>query len=251
MTMTGRHVILWAPAVAIVAASVIALALWPSPGTGKSAAATTVSRASRPAVMAPPPAAQGRKGMDPGRSYAVPIPCGEDETALGYAGVVRPGDTAAAREELGAALLAQVGDAATGQVLDLARSPAGTVYFSRWLPVYPQSRQPRLLSCNYLLADKPADQPIMDAAIAATVRAGYFRSVRSVRSQLQIVLVSDDPAADGSVIVTIMVSGPLQSPGVPNGPKGGGHPPLYSLTSYTVLEQVAGAKVTGVARGGL
>jgi len=31
----------------------------------------------------------------------------------------------------------------------------------------------------------------------------------------------------------------------------GGHPPFYSLTSYTVLEQLAGARVTGVAAGGL
>ena len=34
-------------------------------------------------------------------------------------------------------------------------------------------------------------------------------------------------------------------------PMVGGHPPFYSLTSYTVLEQLAGARVTGVAAGGL
>jgi hypothetical protein len=135
-------------------------------------------------------------------------------------------------------------------VLDFSRVRGGTMHFSRWLPVYPQSRQPQLLSCNYLLADKPADQPIMDAAIGAVVRAGYFTSAGSVRSQLQMVLVSDDPAARGSIIVTLMFTGPVHPVNAPKGVKVGPHPPLHGTISYTVLEHQAGAKVTGVARGG-
>jgi hypothetical protein len=71
-----------------------------------------------------------------------------------------------------------------------------------------------------------------------------------VRSQLQIVLVSDDPAAAGSLIVTLMFTGPVHAPAVPQGVRVGPHPPLHETISYTVLEEEAGAKVTGVARGG-
>ena len=157
---------------------------------------------------------------------------------------------AAARAALRSALLTQVSDSATGQVLDFSRAKGSTLHFSRWLPVYPQSRQPKLLSCNYLLADKPAAKPILDAAIAAIVRAGYFGSTISVRSQLQEVLVSDDPATRGSVIVTLMFTGPVHPVTAPKGVRAGPHPPLHGTISYTVLEQRAGAKVTGVARGG-
>jgi len=65
-----------------------------------------------------------------------------------------------------------------------------------------------------------------------------------------MVLVSDDPAARGSLIVTLMCTGPVHPVTAPKGGKVGPHPPLHVLVSYTVLEQEAGAKVTGVARGG-
>jgi hypothetical protein len=168
--------------------------------------------------------------------------------------VVRPGELAPARRALGAALLTQVRDAASGQYLDLIKLPVDTAsfarYFTVWRPAYPQAKEPRLLSCNYLLADQPADRPLMNAAIAAVVRAGYFRSAREVRSQLQIVTISDNPVAAGSVIVTLFFPGPAYNPVVPRGVKAGPHPTLHRLISDTVLEQLAGAAVAGVARGG-
>ncbi len=228
------------------AAAAIGLTVWPpahaGPGTAKTAAEKGPSSSDVRAA--------GVTTNTAGRSFLAPIRCGQVETAQGYAGVVRSGAVAAARAELGSALLAQVSDSATGQVLDFSRVRGGPMYFSRWLPVYPQSRQPQLLSCNYLLADKPADQPIIDAAIGAVVRAGYFASAGSVRSQLQMVLVSDDPAARGSVIVTLMFTGPVHPVTTPKGVKVGPHPPLHGTISYTVLEHQAGTKVTGVARGG-
>ena len=233
-------------AVAVAAATAITLTAWPSVQASPAAAAGKVSRTRQPSEVT----ANSRIARNPGRSFHPPIRCGQGERPLGYVGVVRLGQVAAARAELGSALLTQVSDDATGQVLDFSWVPGGTVHFSRWLPVYPQSRQPRLLSCDYLLADKPADQPIMDAAIGAVVRAGYFKSATSVRSQLQMVLVSDDPAARGSLIVTLMFTGPVHPLTAPKGVKVGPHPPLHVLVSYTVLEQEAGAKVTGVARGG-
>jgi hypothetical protein len=252
MTVMKRGGVLGASLAVAAAAAAIGLTVWPSAQGSLSAAARTAS-ARTAAHKAPSPSAvraAGRTTTNPGRSFHPSIRCGQGETAQGYAGVVRPGEAAAARAELGSALLAQVSDNATGQVLDFTRVPGGTVHFSRWLPVYPQSRQPRLLSCNYLLADKPADRPIMDAAIGAAVQAGYFKSASSVRSQLQMVLVSDDPAARGSVIVTLMFTGPVHPVTAPKGVRVGPHPPLHGTISYTVLEQEAGAKVTGVARGG-
>jgi hypothetical protein len=104
-------------------------------------------------------------------SHAVPIPCGADETSWGYVAVVRAGELAAARRALGPALMTQVRDAAIGQYLDLIKLPIGTAsfarYFTVWRPAYPQAKEPRLLSCNYLLAGQPGDRPLMNAAIAA------------------------------------------------------------------------------------
>ncbi len=63
-------------------------------------------------------------------------------------------------------------------------------------------------------------------------------------------LVSGDPAARGSLIVTLMYTGPVTPVTAPPAVLAGPHPPLPGLVSCTVLEQQAGAKVTGVARGG-
>jgi hypothetical protein len=277
MTVMGRDGLLGVSALSVAAATAIALILWPSAQDGPPASASTTAishgtqmhgtgttgatgadgsgtRIDVGAIAARTAQRSDVTGNDadnPGRSFMAPLPpCGQDQTAMGYAGVVRAGDTAAAREELGTSLLSQVRDDATGQVLDFARSPRGTLYFSTWLPVYPQSRQPRLTSCDYLLAGNSADRPLMDAAITAVVKAGYFRSASSVRSQLQIVFVSDDPATRGSVIVTLLFTGPVHPVVAPKGVKVGPHPPLHSLISDTVLEQEPAAKVTGVARGG-
>ena len=96
----------------------------------------------------------------------------------------------------------------------------------------------------------PAAQPLVSAAVASFVRAGYFRSAADARSKRQLVLVSDDPAAPGSVIVTFMVTGPLYNPPIPPGTKAGPHPPIHLLDAFTAIVMMAGAAVTGVAKGG-
>jgi hypothetical protein len=242
--MSTRHGLLaiGVAGIAAVTVAAVAFALLPSGGDVTS---RTVSAA---ALNVP----VGRDPGGPGGAH--PMPCGVGEQAWGYIAVVRAGESTIARRELGPAFLAQVGDSATGQTLDLVRTNGRTThfarYFTRWLPVYPQAKQPSLLSCNYLLVDKPADKPLLDAAIAAVVRARYFRSAREVWSKLQIATVSDNPLSSGSLIVTLMFQGPPVNPPVPKGATAGPHPTLYSLIQDTVLEQWAGAKVTGVARGG-
>jgi hypothetical protein len=100
------------------------------------------------------------------------------------------------------------------------------------------------------LADRPAAKPIMDSAMTALVRAGYFASLPKLKTRLQTALISDDPATSGSVIVTIFVQGPVYEPTAPPGAKIGPHPALHSLTAYTALEVAATAQVVGTASGG-
>jgi hypothetical protein len=184
--------------------------------------------------------------------------CEQGETPMGYVGVDQSGASAAARSAAGPGALAQVSDSATGQVLTLTRSPAAIPAVERsrdssassWLPVYPQATAGDLSSCEMTLADRPAAQPIIDSAMKALVRGGYFPSLPRLKTQLQAALISDDPATSGSVIVTILVEGPVRQITAPPGVKIGPHPPLHSLTAYTALEVATNALVVGVASGG-
>jgi hypothetical protein len=185
-----------------------------------------------------------------GRSFALPIRCGQGEQPVGYLGVVRPEQATAARNALGAALLAEVSDTGLG-VVDIAASANGMSSaqrqrdFSSWDPVLPQARQARLQSCDMLLSDRPADQPLISAALGAVAKQGYVKSAAHLKSMLLEVLVSDNPAANGSVIVTLQASG---------GPVyeqfARGAPPVSGYLVYTGLENVSNARVTGVALGG-
>jgi hypothetical protein len=185
-----------------------------------------------------------------GRSLAPPIRCGQGEQPVGYLGVVRPGQATAARNALGTALLAEVSDTGLG-VVDIAVTANGMSAaqrhrdFSSWGPVLPQARQTRLRSCNMLLSDRPADQPLITAALAAAAKHGYVTSAARLKSTLLEVLVSDNPAANGSVIVTLQADG---GPGYEM--SAGGGPPIYGYLVYTVLENVSNAQVTGMAVGG-
>jgi hypothetical protein len=184
------------------------------------------------------------------KSFALPIRCGQGEQPVGYLGVVGRGQVTAARNALGEALLAEVSDTRLG-VIDIAASANGMSAaqrqrdFSSWDPVLPQAREARLQSCNMLLSDRPADQPFIAAAVAAVAKQGYVMSAAQLKSKLLEILVSDNPAANGSVIVTLQAEG---GPAYEQIAKGA--PPVSSYLVYTVLENVSGARVTGVAVGG-
>jgi hypothetical protein len=184
------------------------------------------------------------------RSFAAPIRCGQGEQPVGYLGVVGPGQAAAARNALGAALLAEVSDTRLG-VVDIAASANGMSAaqrqrdFSSWDPVLPQARQARLRSCDMLLSDRPADQPLITAALAAVARRGYVTSAAHLKSKLLEILVSGNPAANGSVIVTLQAEGGPAYEQIARGA-----PPVSGYLVYTVLETVSDARVTGVAVGG-
>jgi hypothetical protein len=185
-----------------------------------------------------------------GTNYAPLARCGEGEQPAGYLGVVRPGKATAARNALGTALLAEVSDTSLG-VVDIAVTANGMSAaqrqrdFSSWGPVLPQARQARLRSCDMLLSDRPADQPLINTALAAVAKQGYVTSAARLKSKLLEVLVSDNPAASGSVIVTLQASG---GPAYELAARGA--PPVHGYLVYTLLENVSGAQVTGIAPGG-
>jgi hypothetical protein len=213
----------------------LAIALWPAAG----------------------PAGRATVGVTLAQGEALPITCMMGEQPFGYAGVARASQAAGARLALGSAFLTQVRDSANGSTLDLARSPNDmnssqrSLHFSQWLPVYPQAKQSRLQSCDMTLGNRPAAQPLITAAITSFVKAGYFTSAADARSREQEVLVSDNPTAAGSVIMTFMITGRVYTPAWPKGMKLGSRPPVHRLDSYTAIETIAGHRVTGIARGGL
>jgi hypothetical protein len=82
------------------------------------------------------------------------------------------------------------------------------------------------------------------AAIAAVVRHGYAASTARLTGELQAVLISDNPAAAHSLIVTLMV------PGRAYRPVAKGAPTLHRMAPFTVIMTEPGRQVTGVADGG-
>jgi hypothetical protein len=166
---------------------------------------------------------------------------------IGFIAVLRSGQGLRARQSLGGAVLATFDEPGTG-VLDLVRTPDNTArqmtagYFARWSPVLAQSRQPKLQSCDMMLADRPAAQPLIEAAVAAVARHGLASSATKLRASLQEVLVSDDPLQPGMELVTLMVPGAAYHPA--------NAPVLHRLSSYTALVSESTDRVVAVMKGG-
>jgi hypothetical protein len=215
-----------------------------------SACGSTVARSASTAAHGAAPRSNTGLSSPNDRSVAVPIRCGQGEQPVGYLGVVGPGQATAARNALGTTLLAEVSDTRLG-VIDIATSSNGMSaaqrqrYFSSWGPVLPQAREARLQSCDMLLSDRPADQPLITAALAAVAKEGFATSAAHLKSRLLEVMVSDNPAADGSVIVTLQAEGGPAYEQIARGA-----PPVSAYLVYTVLENVSNGRVTGVAVGG-
>lgn len=167
---------------------------------------------------------------------------------VGFIGVVRSGQALRASQSLGGSILATFNEPGTG-VLDLVRAPDNRTgamaagYFARWSPVLSQSRQPRLQSCDTMLSDRPADQSLIAAAVAAVARHGLASSAARFRASLQEVLVSDDPLQPGMELVTLMVPGAAYHPA--------NAPVLHHLSSYTAVVSESTHQVAAVMRGGL
>jgi hypothetical protein len=219
--------------------------------SGTAAAVAAVTTASVAIAMGGGQAAPQRLTAAHVRS---PVTCGQPRTVMGYVGLSRAGQDTAIRHALGSHLLAAIGGAqgiTTVLVAPSASPKAAQQRLSaRLSPVYPQARESRLRSCSMRLSDRPAARVLVKAAVRSFVRAGFFTSAAAAWSRQPQVLVSDDPVAAGSVIVTFSAIGPVVNPQVPAGTVAGPHPPLHGLITYTAIVTKAGAAVTGVAKGG-
>lgn len=178
------------------------------------------------------------------------ITCGGQGPVIGEVGVLRPGAAAAARASYGRLALADLNDSASGRLMFFRAAPGATAawttsYFTRVGAVHAQSSVPALHTCDMLLSNRPAAQPLVTAALRAAVSDGLAASVRGLRGKLQEVLVSNNPLRPGSVIVTLLLPGPARRPIYK------GAPSTHSLEPVTVVMSYPGARVSGVARGGL
>lgn len=81
-------------------------------------------------------------------------------------------------------------------------------------PVYPQSSNPSLRSCDIQLSDRPSDAAYVEAAKNALASVGLISAAQATASTDQY-LVSDDPLDATQEIVTIYVRGAPVSVGDP------------------------------------
>lgn len=204
-------------------------------------------------------AVAGARGLDPQG-----VGC-QGQAIIGEEAIERSGQALAVRQELGTGLKAQlntpVGElvliraaeirpAAAGQPaqsaqVSVAGADAASQMFSAMTPVYAQSSVPALHSCDMMLSDRPAAQPLISAAEQAAVSHDLVASASDLQSKLQEVLISDNPADPGSVIVTLLEQGPVHPSSAQNAP------PLHSLQPLTVILTYPGGQFVSAANGGL
>ena len=178
------------------------------------------------------------------------IMCGGQGPVIGEVGVLRPGAAGAAMAAYGRLALADLNDAASGRLVFFRAALGGaaawtTSFFTRVGAVHAQSSVPALHTCDMTLSDRPAAQPLVAAALRAAVSDGLAASVRGLRAKLQEVLVSNNPLRPASVIVTLLLPGPARRPIYRGAPR------THPLEPVTVVMSYPGARVSGVARGGL
>jgi hypothetical protein len=112
-----------------------------------------------------------------------------------------------------------------GSVIDQAQLQAAAGVANA-APVFPQSADPAIHSCDYRLADRPQAAPFVAAAEAALTAQGL-----ATRQQIEgpgaLYLLSDDPLDANQVIGTIDVPGRAVA-----APINGVQPPGTSVRAY-------------------
>lgn len=176
------------------------------------------------------------------------LTCTGSGPVIGAVGILRPGEASAARTVLGKSFRAQAQDSVSGQIMFF--SPAGIPLnlkpvFSRVSQVSAQASAANLHSCDMMLADRPAAQPVITAAENAVVKAHLATSLAALSKAVQEVLVCDSALRSGAVIVTLQVIGTRRAPIY------AGTPATYSLASLSVVMNYPSLAVTATTRGGL
>jgi hypothetical protein len=209
-----------------------------APGGPARTAAAGGGHAARSALHTKGRAAKGDVGF---------LSCGG--ATLGQVAVMRSGmSTANLASQVHAQVRAQVTDSTQGHLVflrgqDISPAALTGTPFTRVADVMAQSADPALRSCDYLLSDRPAAQPFVRAALTAAYAHGMAPSATALRAELQMVMVSDNPLRPGSLIVTMLIPGPMQSAATAT------MPALYGLNSIIVVMNRTGAAVTGIASG--
>jgi hypothetical protein len=169
------------------------------------------------------------------------LPC--EPTSVAAVAVVQSGVTASALSTLSPPPLAVVDDNGTGNVafFHSVHTPASNAaLFTGAYQTVPDD--PSLQSCDTLLADRPAAQPFITAAIAASVADGMASSAASLRANLSGIEIGDNPLVAGSLVVVLVIDG---------GPQGttGGITIDGPNTSIIVILNQASMAVTGISQG--
>lgn len=169
------------------------------------------------------------------------MPCSPPDVAR--MAVAAPGITISTMASLSPAPLATVDDSSSGTLVffrsNAALPPNAATLFSS-LTMVPTD--PSLQSCDYLLSDRPAAKPFIQAAIAAAVTRNLGTSVSTLRSSLSAIEIGDNPITSDSLLVVLLVTGPPQATVA-------GHTVYGPDTSIFVILNRNTMAITGVGHG--
>jgi hypothetical protein len=101
---------------------------------------------------------------------------------------------------------------------------------------------PGLQSCDYLLSDRPAAQPFIQAAISAAVSRDLAPPAAVLSASVSGVEIGDNPVTPGSLVVILLVTGAPQG-------SVAGHIVYGPYTSIFVLMNRDTISITGVGHG--
>lgn len=158
--------------------------------------------------------------------------------------VARPAVTSAILSSLTPQPLAVVTDTRSGKLAFFHPDAVPVANYSATFTANPEMvpADPTLQSCDYMLRDRPAAQPFINAAVTAAVAAGLAQSSGSLQSNLAEVEIGDNPLTTGSVVVALLINGPPQGTIA-------GHTVYGPDSSIFVILDRASMNVTGVAAG--
>lgn len=207
------------------------------------AAAGGVAGCASPAHPSAPSAQAAIATSQKGETGGNPnLPCMPADVAR--LAVAAPGVAASTLTALNPAPLTIVDDSTSGMLAFFRTevalpSSAATLFTSSSLV----PTDPSLQSCDYMLSDRPAAQPFIQAAIAAAVTRNLAPSTASLSASISGVEIGDNPATPNSIIVILLVTGAPQA-------TVNGHTVYGPYSSIFVIMNRATMTITGVGQGG-
>ena len=221
--------------------------LAPPPAHATRQSSQIPSRLSRP----------GLRGTSSQKDMAAPTPCGTGESPIYFVAQLSPDGSVPKLQSDGFDVVPLSPTTAGAQSIVMVnpRKADGTSVSTEALMAEPgvqaaggvnaQSSDPKLLSCDYRLSDRPADAPLVAAAISALASANLATAADMNSGEDAIYMVGDDPLDAADNVVTIDTSGPGYRPG-PGAPIVHGWIPHIAVVDRTTLK----VSEVGVLPGG-